>query len=76
MLTATAMKMTSVPLDLLFRAAGQLTVSSLGEEHQVEVLEFLSGRPIHTVMMAGLIRDNGLVSKFNRGTFFGCRTER
>ncbi len=40
-----------------------------------EVLEFLSARPIHTVFMASLIRDNGIVSDFNRGSFFGCRSE-
>ena len=76
MLTATAMKMTSVPLDLLLYSTGQLTVSALGEEHRAEVLQFLSERPIHTVMMAGLIRDNGLVSEHNRGTFYGCRKGR
>ena len=38
-----------------------------------EVVAFLSERPIHTVIMMGLIRDNGLVSEHNRGTFYGCR---
>jgi GNAT superfamily N-acetyltransferase len=38
-----------------------------------EVLEFLSARPVHTVYMASLIRDNGLTSEFNRGSFYGCR---
>jgi predicted GNAT family acetyltransferase len=38
-----------------------------------EVVAFLSERPIHTVCMLGLIRDNGLVSKHNRGKFYGCR---
>jgi predicted GNAT family acetyltransferase len=75
MLTATAMKMSSIPVDLL-HAAGQLQVSLLGEEHLAEVLEFLSERPIHTVMMAGFIRDNGMVSEHNRGTFYGCRNDR
>jgi len=76
MLIATAQKMTSVPVDLLHRAAGQLTVSPLGKEHRAEALKFLSKRPIHTVVMTGLIRDNGIVSEHNRGTFYGCRTER
>lgn len=40
-----------------------------------EVLAFLSARPVHTVFMASLIRDNGIVSDFNRGSFFGCRNE-
>ena len=42
-----------------------------GEE--AEVLEFLAQRAIHTVYMASLIRDNGLVSRNNRGAFYGCR---
>jgi predicted GNAT family acetyltransferase len=28
---------------------------------------------MHTVVLAGFIRDNGLVSPLNRGTFHGCR---
>ncbi len=40
---------------------------------EAEVLEFLSARPIHTVFMAGLIRDNSLVSPQNRGSFYGAR---
>ena len=35
------------------------------------VLQFLAGRPIQTVAMAGFIRDNGIVSRHNRGTFYG-----
>jgi uncharacterized protein len=50
-----------------------LSVSELSEKETNEVLAFLSERPIHTVCMAGLIRDNGLVSEHNRGTFYGCR---
>ena len=38
-----------------------------------EVIQFLSQRPIHTVAMMSLIHDNGIVSPFNRGTFYGCR---
>lgn len=45
----------------------------LTEEHRAEVVSFLLERPLHTVCMAGLIRDNGLVSPHNRGTFYGCR---
>ena len=40
---------------------------------EVEILAFLMERPVHTVIMAGLIRDNGLESPFNRGTFYACR---
>jgi len=50
-----------------------LTVQHLAPGHEEEVLAFLAQRPIHTVIMAGFIRDNGLVSPLNRGTFYGCR---
>jgi len=50
-----------------------LTVSELTETETNEVIAFLSERPIHTICMMGLIRDNGLVSEHNRGTFYGCR---
>ncbi|HEY0546794.1 MAG TPA: GNAT family N-acetyltransferase [Pyrinomonadaceae bacterium] len=51
----------------------ELTILPLMEEEEAEVLEFLADRPIHTVFMAGFIRDNGIISPFNRGTFYGCR---
>ena len=41
-----------------------------------EVLDFLAERPVHTVVMSGYIRDNGLESPFNRGTFYACRDQR
>ena len=50
-----------------------LTVTELTETETNEVVAFLSERPIHTVIMMGMIRDNGLVSEHNRGTFYGCR---
>ena len=50
-----------------------LSVNELLETETNEVLAFLSERPIHTVCMTGFIRDNGLVSEHNRGTFYGCR---
>src|SRR5437763_7277078 len=50
-----------------------LEVSELGETETNEVVAFLSERPIHTVCMMGMIRDNGLTSEHNRGTFYGCR---
>jgi ribosomal protein S18 acetylase RimI-like enzyme len=37
------------------------------------VIEFLSARPLHTVFMTGLIRDNGMLSPQNRGSFYGSR---
>lgn len=50
-----------------------LKIYPLADEDQAEVLEFLAARPIHTVFMAGFIRDNGIISPFNRGTFYACR---
>src|SRR5438067_2412440 len=50
-----------------------LEVSELEETETNEVIAFLSERPIHTVCMVGMIRDNGLTSEHNRGTFYGCR---
>jgi ribosomal protein S18 acetylase RimI-like enzyme len=48
-------------------------VERLTNHDAAEVLEFLSQRPIHTVAMMSMIRDNGIVSALNRGTFYGCR---
>lgn len=57
------------------RASAPATVSieRLRNSDAAEVLEFLAQRPIHTVTMMSLIHDNGIVSPFNRGTFYGCR---
>lgn len=48
-------------------------VEALEKRHESEVLRFLAARPTHTVFLAGFIRDNGLVSHLNRGTFYACR---
>ncbi|MCA1635726.1 MAG: GNAT family N-acetyltransferase [Acidobacteria bacterium] len=53
-----------------------LAVTSLDDSHRDEVLAFLNQRPRHTFMMGGLIRDNGLESPLNRGTFYACRDQR
>jgi len=50
-----------------------INVERLQNSEASEVLQFLSQRPIHTVAMMSLIRDNGIVSSFNSGTFYGCR---
>jgi uncharacterized protein len=50
-----------------------VAVQPLSAKHEAEVIEFLSQRPIHTVAMQSMIRDNGLVNSLNRGQFFGCR---
>jgi ribosomal protein S18 acetylase RimI-like enzyme len=48
-------------------------IQPLNEEHKTEVLNFLNARPLHTFMMSSWIKDNGLVSSLNRGTFYGYR---
>jgi len=57
-------------------AEGAPGALSLGSGHEREVLDFLSARPLHTVYMSGFIRDNGIQSPRNRGTFYGCRDAR
>jgi ribosomal protein S18 acetylase RimI-like enzyme len=54
-------------------AFDSMTTETLTDEHQPEILAFLAGRAVHTVIMAGYIRDNGVVSGFNRGTFHAYR---
>src|SRR5712692_6008251 len=48
-------------------------IGELYEEDQTEALQFLAARSIHTVFMSSLIRDNGLTSPHNRGSFYACR---
>jgi len=48
----------------------------LKTENELEILEFLRQRPVHTVVMTSFIQDNGLESKDNRGKFFGYRNAR
>jgi predicted GNAT family acetyltransferase len=56
------------------RASRACRVHPLTErDAEEEVHAFLSERPAPTVVMRGLIRDNGLESPFNRGTFYAAR---
>jgi predicted GNAT family acetyltransferase len=48
-------------------------ITELDRSDEAEVVEFLSARPLHTVFMMGLIRDNGILSPQNRGSFYGSR---
>lgn len=67
--------MHEVMTETQFLPSGDVSVSvePLAEADRTEVLAFLAEQPIHNVCMAGFIRDNGMVSPDNRGTFFGCR---
>lgn len=51
-------------------------VQPLKGEDEAEVLDFLSAHPLLTFVMTGWIKDNGLVSKLNRGTFYSSRNSR
>jgi predicted GNAT family acetyltransferase len=52
---------------------GERTCNQLQHGEEPEALRFLAERPIHTVFIATLLRDNGAVSPNNRGTFYVCR---
>lgn len=63
-------------LPMTFMTSGRAAASRLGRENEAEVLGFLAMRPIHTAIMSGLIRDNGMVSLLNRGTFYAYRNRK
>ena len=48
----------------------------LRETEKSEALSFLAQRPLHTVYMASLIRDNGVESPLNRGRLYSYRGSR
>ena len=50
-----------------------LRIHPLDDRHKEEVLSFLGIRPLNTFIMSSWIRDNGLDSSFNRGSFYGYR---
>src|ERR1044072_7551382 len=68
--TSTLPKINQYEMPIAFES---VQVKRLTNNDEAEVLEFLAQRPIHTVAMMSMIRDNGIVSAFNRGTFYGCR---
>ena len=73
MMAVTAVERTFTGASLQSQFAPPLKVEALESKHEREVLAFLSARPTHTIFLSGLIRDNGLVSHLNRGTFYACR---
>lgn len=52
------------------KAAG---ATPLGECDRTEALDFLSRRPLNTVILSGWLREHGVVNPLNRGVFYGCR---
>lgn len=57
----------------LMPAPDMSLVRRLTESDRVEVLTFLSIRPVHTVVMTSFINDNGIESELNRGVYYGYR---
>lgn len=56
--------------------SGSLEVVPAAAGSEEEILSALSRPTLSNVIMAGFIRDNGLVSTQNRGRFYVCRNER
>ena len=63
--------MTQIPI--VAPATSSMNVELLREADIQEVLSFLNIRPVHTVVIASFIHDNGIVSDLNRGSFYGYR---
>lgn len=45
-------------------------------QREAEILDFLSAHPLLTFVMSGWIKDNGLESQLNRGTFYVSHSDR
>jgi GNAT superfamily N-acetyltransferase len=54
------------------RANADLQIRRLMTGDERQALCFLDQRPLKNLIMRGLIRDHGLESPANRGTFYGC----
>src|SRR5713226_8181452 len=55
--------------------AAKLRIGELAANEEAEALAFLSENVTRTFGMVGFIRNNGLQSPHNPGTFYGCRNE-
>jgi hypothetical protein len=65
---------TETPISAAPAAVSLPDIQLLTDAHSDEVLAFLAvSRSADTIFMSGLVRDNGVVSDFNRGAFYGCR---
>jgi len=73
MSVAQLMRTVMAETQLLPLANVSVFTEPLTNHDQTEVIAFLAERPLHTVCMAGFIRDNRLDSPLNRGRFFGVR---
>ena len=60
--------------EAVFRGIAVSPGIAVGPVHDTtEVLAFLNKRPVHTVVMASFIADNGIEGSLNRGKFYGYR---
>lgn len=76
-MTVTIMRQESTAIfDQFASAPGGCTIGELYQEDLAAALQFLAARSIHTVFLSSLIRDNGLTSPRNRGSFYVCRDRR
>lgn len=73
MTTAAKIQFIKGPAHHRAKADTNVTVERLTENERQEAIEFLAVRPLHTVILSGWIRDNGILSPLNRGAFYGCR---
>jgi predicted GNAT family acetyltransferase len=71
--TTKAREASAAPTTLSAGAEALIPLPLTDKDDEAEVLAFLDERPVHTVVMGGYIRDNGLESPFNRGTFYAWR---
>ncbi len=71
--TTNVNKMSRYEIAPLMISPDMSRVIELKNENTSEVLAFLSVRPVHTVVMASFIADNGIESLLNRGKFYGYR---
>jgi ribosomal protein S18 acetylase RimI-like enzyme len=56
-------------------AVSPMTTTLLKRHDGAEVLRFLQERALHNVVMSGFIRDHGIESELNRGSFYGSRDD-
>lgn len=61
------------PIHRLATSTGRIV--RLSDNDVEEVNRFLKVRPVHTVVLASFIRDNGFDDKLNRGAFYGYRDD-
>jgi predicted GNAT family acetyltransferase len=61
------------PLRVNLNTFESMSVQPLAGEDKNEALQFLAVRPVHTVIIDGFLRENGIYNPFNRGKFYVCR---